>query len=436
MLCFGSIMGQRIAKRHSERGVSLYNQQNYAEALLELEDACKKLTKEEDIFRNLNYLCLVYMELGRYHDVLLCAKRQVVVSGQMQNDALQAEATFNMARAYERLGEYRTSVSLCTRSLVCKNLVDMTPLSGYAHLCLANSYYGLSEIRRSLKHYDKSAHVSRILCDTVLELRVFMGLGQLFMTLQDNATALQHYVRASEIARQFSANHPCVKYQRRVAVEMAVVYAKLGRLGEALEICEEAMKQALTHGDRLVQARCLLNFAEIHREKQNYQRAYPRYQSAYAISMETGDRKCQLDVLSGMALCVFGSQDMEQAVELNEKVLKLSQEIDSKLDMLESHRRLCDIYMYLESSEFSQLHGFHVRQLLNELQLYCGVCTEIIGAKDEKLRPLPCYHIIHERCLVHLYRPTSSSTLSLQRRRPCPTCRHRTSSNPISDEEF
>jgi len=35
--------------------------------------------------------------------------------------------------------------------------------------------------------------------------------------------------------------------------------------------------------------------------------------------METGDRKCQLDVLSGMALCVFGSQDMEQ-VGLRTKV--------------------------------------------------------------------------------------------------------------------
>lgn len=231
-------MGQRIAKRHAERGVILYNQQQYAEALVELDNACRKLVKDEDIFRNLNYLCLAYMELGRYHDVLVCAKRQVVVSGQIQNDSLQAEATFNMARAYERLGEYRTSVSLCTRSLVCKSLVDLSPLAGYAHLCLGNNYFGLSEIRRSLKHYDKSAHVARVLCDTVLECRVFMGLGQLFVTFQDNVTALQHYVRASEIARQFTANHPCVKYQRRVAVEMAVVYAKLGRLGEALEICE------------------------------------------------------------------------------------------------------------------------------------------------------------------------------------------------------
>ncbi|WAR08541.1 RAPSN-like protein [Mya arenaria] len=126
-------------------------------------------------------------------------------------------------------------------------------------------------------------------------------------------------------------------------------------------------------------------------------RAYPRYQSAYAIAVETGDRKCQLDVLSGMALCAFGAQDLEQAVEINEKVLTLSKELESKLDMLTCHKRLCDLYLYLDSPEVSCVHGFHVRQLLRDLQLYCGVCAEIIGEKDEKVsRALISTNIIYK----------------------------------------
>lgn len=231
-------MGQRIARRHADRGVVHYKQQNYAEALVELENACRKLVKNEDVFAVLNYLCLVHMELGRYHDVLLCAKRQALVSEHLKNGALQSEATFNMARAYERLGEYKTSVTLCNRCFLTGKPPEISPLSGYTHLCLGNNYFGLSEIRKCLKHYDMAAHVARLLCDPVLECRVFMGLGQMFVTLQDNVTALQHFVRASEIARQYPVDHPCARYQRRVAVEMAVVYGKLGRLGEALEMCE------------------------------------------------------------------------------------------------------------------------------------------------------------------------------------------------------
>ncbi|XP_052809418.1 43 kDa receptor-associated protein of the synapse-like [Mya arenaria] len=263
-------MGQRIARRHADRGVTLYNHQNYVDALVEFENAYKRLSKNEDVFAVLNYMCLVYMELGRYHDVLFCAKKQSMVSEQLQSCMLQAEATFNMARAYERLGEYRTSIALCNRCFNTGNPPDISPLAGYTHLCLANNYFGLSDVKKCLKHYDISSHVARILCDAVLECRVYMGLGQMFMALQDNVTSLQNYVRASEIARQFTKDHPCAKYQRRVSVEMAVVCSRLGRLGEALEMCEEAMKQALAHGDRLVQARCLLNFADIHRDRQNY----------------------------------------------------------------------------------------------------------------------------------------------------------------------
>ena len=36
-------------------------------------------------------------------------------------------------------------------------------------------------------------------------------------------------------------------------------------------VIQEAIKQALTHGDRMVQAKCLLNFAEIHRERMDFQ---------------------------------------------------------------------------------------------------------------------------------------------------------------------
>ncbi|WAR08539.1 FBP3-like protein [Mya arenaria] len=63
------------------------------------------------------------------------------------------------------------------------------------------------------------------------------------------------------------------------------------------------------------------------------QRVYPRYQSAYAIAMETGYRKCQLDVFSGMALCAYGAQDLEKAVDINEKVLTFFKEQESKVQV-------------------------------------------------------------------------------------------------------
>ena len=229
-------MGQRLAKRHASHGVMLYNAQQFSESIVELENAYEKLQKKSEKFAALGYLCLSNLELGRYRDVLQCSKRQIVLSGDMQDERYHSEAMFNLARAHERLGEFRTSIDLCEKAI--ENEKEISSISGYVHLCLANNYFALGELSNSLQHYDKASHVARILCDSVLELRVYLGLGQLYTSLRDNDTGLQYHVRASEIARQYETNHPCVKYQRRVAVEMAVVYWKLGRLGQALEVCE------------------------------------------------------------------------------------------------------------------------------------------------------------------------------------------------------
>ena len=234
------LMGQRIAKRHASHGVILYNTQQFSDSIAELENAFEKLQKKSDKFAVLGYLCLSNLELGRYRDVLQCAKRQIVLSGDLQDERYHSEAMFNLARAHERLGEFRTSIDLCVKSI--QNEKEISSLSGYVHLCLGNNYYSLGELSNCLQHYDKAAHIARILCDNILEMRVYIGLGQLYTALRDNDSGLQYHVRASEVARQYDANHPCAKYQRRVAVEMAVVYWKLGRLGQALEICEVSIE--------------------------------------------------------------------------------------------------------------------------------------------------------------------------------------------------
>lgn len=96
---------------------------------------------------------------------------------------------------------------------------------------------------------------------------------------------------------------------------------------------QESMKIALQHGDRPLQALCLLNFADIHRCRHDVdvsnpdralsharcfcwarvwrpsslppspQKAFPRYESALAIMTEIGNRLGQTQVYLGVAKC-------------------------------------------------------------------------------------------------------------------------------------
>lgn len=86
------------------------------------------------------------------------------------------------------------------------------------------------------------------------------------------------------------------------------------------------MKIALQHGDRPLQALCLLCFADIHRNRGDLevrsvgcrggragraqsdsslaaQTAFPRYDSAMSIMTEIGNRLGQVQVLLGVAKC-------------------------------------------------------------------------------------------------------------------------------------
>lgn len=94
---------------------------------------------------------------------------------------------------------------------------------------------------------------------------------------------------------------------------------------------QESMKIALQHGDRPLQALCLLCFADIHRSRGDLevrqralcmwagqvqarsspcshpcpalQTAFPRYESAMSIMTEIGNRLGQVQVLLGVAKC-------------------------------------------------------------------------------------------------------------------------------------
>ena len=73
-----------------------------------------------------------------------------------------------------------------------------------------------------------------------------------------------------------------------------------------------------------------------------FQRAFPRYESAYSITKETGDRKLQLEVLSGMAKCAAAAGDLEQVHNLSIHVREIRIEIDGHFSLaLRAHDLIC-----------------------------------------------------------------------------------------------
>ncbi|KAK7828905.1 hypothetical protein U0070_002135 [Myodes glareolus] len=226
----------------------------------------------------------------------------------------------------------------------------------------------------------------------------------------DYEKALFFPCKAAELVNDYGKGWS-LKYRAMSQYHMAVAYRLLGHLGSAMECCEESMKIALQHGDRPLQALCLLCFADIHRSRGDLETAFPRYDSAMSIMTEIGNRLGQVHVLLGVAKCWMARKVLDKALDAIEKAQDLAEEVGNKLSQLKLHCLSEVIYRSKGLQRELRAHVVSFHECVEETELYCGLCGESIGEKNSRLQALPCSHIFHLRCLQ------TNGT------RSCPNCR-------------
>lgn len=432
-------MGQRLARRERERGERLYHQQRAEEAVQKWTHSLSKLRDTRDRFQVSGDLCRALCELGKTREALEHAGQQCGLATELGADpAMQVEAFLNMARCNVASCEFSKAVSYCRSAL--QLLPEGGELSGYLHLCLGDAFMGLSEFQKAWGNYTRAYAIAHHNNDRLLEMQVQASMSAIYGALNDHDSAMAccHAAQqlVEEAARQrlpAEVSGSVTRFRRRLATVLARPYRKIGRYNEAMDYCEDAMKVALLHGDRPVQAECLFCFADIHRKRCDMERARPRYESAHSIMTETADRLGQCRVLGGLAKVAATTGERDKAIEINEKALTIAQKIGNKMEMLRCHARLQVLYDVTGDATLAHRHETVLRQLCDEMDLFCGVCDDVLGSTPEKVEPLQCGHFIHGRCVQHLARSTLGRS---GKPRPCPTCRRHASMNPLLAPEM
>lgn len=419
-------MGQKITKKEIERAETFYNDQRFDEAVEEWKKALKRLNKPQDKFQLCGRICSSLCDVGKYREALTFAGQQCELANAIGDAKYKADAFFNIAFSNEKSCEFEKAISYCKRTQLTH--ADKSAISGKTYLCLANAYAGLSNFRKSWTNYVRAMDEAKPATSRVLEIQTSAKMGALFCRLGDYESCAAYCNNALELLGDLMDDDPDLKYRRQVVVQIAEAFRKQGRLAEAMDSCEDAMKLAMQYSDRPVQARCLYLFADIHRKRSDTERASPRYESAYSIMSEIGDRVGQVEVLGGMAKTAVLQRDYQKARELNDKALDLSTKTGSKLSMLRCHARQKLLSDMSPANATSEAHDTYIRKLVEEMELFCGVCGDVIGQTPARLEPLSCGHFVHARCAPHLARSTIGRA---GRRRPCPACRSNSSRNPV-----
>ncbi|XP_057605705.1 43 kDa receptor-associated protein of the synapse isoform X2 [Hippopotamus amphibius kiboko] len=311
-------MGQDQTKQQIEKGLRLY-QSNQTEKALQV--WVKVLEKSSDLvgrFRVLGCLVTAHSEMGRYKEMLKFAVVQIDTARELEDADFLLESYLNLARSNEKLCEFHKTISYCKTCLGLPGTRAAAQLGGQVSLSMGNAFLGLSLFQKALESFEKALRYAHNNDDAMLECRVCCSLGSFYAQ-----------VKAAELVSDYGRGWS-LKYRAMSQYHVAVAYRLLGRLGSAMECCEESMKIALQHGDRPLQALCLLCFADIHRSRGDPETAFPRYDSALSIMTEIGNRLGQVQVLLGVAKCWVARKALDKALDAIERAQALAEEVGNK----------------------------------------------------------------------------------------------------------
>ncbi|XP_075569397.1 43 kDa receptor-associated protein of the synapse isoform X9 [Pelecanus crispus] len=309
-------MGQDQTKQQIEKGLHLYQSNQTEKALRVWMRVLEKSADPAGRFRVLGCLITAHAEMGRYKDMLKFAVVQIDTARELEDPDYLTESYLNLARSNEKLCEFQKTISYCKTCLNMQGTTVSLQLNGQVSLSMGNAFLGLSIFQKALECFEKALRYAHNNDDKMLECRVCCSLGNFYAQIK------------------------------------------------------ESMKIALQHGDRPLQALCLLCFADIHRNRKDV-----------------------------------------QALESIEKAQELAEGLGNKLGLLKLHC-LCErIYRTKGQQRELRDHVVKFHECVEEMELYCGMCGESIGEKNNQLQALPCSHFFHLKCLQ------ANGT------RGCPNCR-------------
>ncbi|KAF3854891.1 hypothetical protein F7725_022946 [Dissostichus mawsoni] len=359
-------MGQDQTKLQIEKGLRLYQSNQTDKALNVWTNVLWKTSDPGGKFRVLGCLITAHSEMGKYKDMLKYALTQIDTAREMEDPDYLTEGYLNLARSNEKLCDFQKTVSYCKTCLNMQGTTVSLQLNGQVCLSMGNAYLGLSVFQKALESYEKALRYAHNNDDKMLECRVCCSLGNIYV----------HLKLVNDYGKGWS-----LKYRAMSQYHMSVAYRKLERLPDAMECCEESMKIALQHGDRPLQALCLLNFADIHRCRSDGDKAFPRYESAMSIMTEIGNRLGQSQVYLGVAKCWLLQKELDKALESLQRAQELADGMGNKLCSLKVHSLSEGIYRTRGQQEELREQVVKFLQCVEELELYCGMCLQTNGTK-------------------------------------------------------
>jgi CHAT domain-containing protein len=319
----------RLARLDNNMANILYRQDRFAEALNLYRRAYatfSEIGEPQDVAIAMKNMATPQISLNHFHDALETYNAARAYAVEHGMPLVVAESDYNIAYLYYLRGEYARAIELyrATREH-CKELGD----TYHQGLCDLDQ----SEMYLELNLVEEGAHLARRALDTFRQL----GMGyETAKSLTNLAIATNYHGDAPAALELFRRARDRFSLEKNLAwtaitdLYQAMVYHQQGRLGEARQLCESALRYFAPSPWAGKAALCQLLLARIHLNA-------GRPEEARRVCLEALAKLASAEspALSYQAYFVLGL--IEEALHADEAAHEAYRQAHARLENLRSH---------------------------------------------------------------------------------------------------
>lgn len=314
-----------------ERGVQLYLEGRYAEAMPLLEAGFVGRDGARFAYRNDLGKCALALGAVRYVrsdyvGALEAYNVALPIFQSNRNRQFEASTLNNIGLVHEHQGYYDRALTAYEQALTIEREVGARSLEAATLDNIGNVYQHQGRPAEALDYHEQALTIARAVNDRPREGATLNNIGLVYQHQGRVAEALEVFQQALAILREV---HDRVG-ESATLDNIGTLHGRQGLYVEALEIHHQALLIRQETGDRAGEGNTLGNIATVYDDQGRYAEALEYYQQALNILREVGDRAGEGSVLNNVGTVYESQGRYAEALNAYEQALEIRRDVGDR----------------------------------------------------------------------------------------------------------
>ena len=318
-----------LCSSFSRRGVGLYSQSRYDEALQPLEAAlacCREGGDRDGEGTALYNIGAVYYSQGTYAGALEAYGQALIITREVGDEVREGATLNNIGFVYYAQGRYAEAFETYQQALAIQREVGDQAGEARTLSNIGSVYHNQGRYAEAFETYQQALVIQRDVGDRAGEARTLSNIGSVYHNQGQYAEAFETYQQALAIERDVGDRAG----EARALSNIGSAYHNQGRYPEALEVNGQALAIQREVGDRAGEAMTLNNIGMVFDAQGRHAEALGVHQQALAIQREAGDRTGEAGTLSDIGSVYWAQGRYPEALEVNGQALAIQREVGDR----------------------------------------------------------------------------------------------------------